>query len=444
MSFQHSENQYRGYLRDAQKNQPSAVNTPHDDMIFIQEWEALSTIEKLPVEIIDHILGYMSPKELAFVSMTCRVLARHAASDRLWRNLVNLHLPKPISNPGIFLSFRSLYYAHLSLWFIPQHKIWIGDTRHTGSLVLALYDNRRGVIEGYRVIAERGNRTFEAWQSNPDVMIPSFNPQVSLWLDQSAISLRPQPICESTALSFGTPSAAIMNLGWTWKTDFVMPALDFGYLELRLCRKEDTSFEDYEGTRARAWEKSVWPPLTIPSENRSYRTECKQRARPPENLSEISENTFRILRGRSRNPLVQQPWDERTYATLDASLYTPTKEKPYQGIWVGDYSAHGCEFLLFFQRAPEGPAETQDAEQTDNGAESVVHRGSLTAVKLTGDPNVPRGERSFWADDIGPDGFLRLEPNEPFRNARVVKSSGQVAGLGFRDGMLSSLLTIPP
>ena len=85
-------NQYRGYLRDAQKNQPSAVNTLHDDMIFIQEWEALSTIEKLPVEIIDHILGYMSPKELAFVSMTCRVLARHAASDRLWRNLVNLHL----------------------------------------------------------------------------------------------------------------------------------------------------------------------------------------------------------------------------------------------------------------------------------------------------------------------------------------------------------------
>jgi hypothetical protein len=35
-----------------------------------------------------------------------------------------------------------------------------------------------------------------------------------------------------------------------------------------------------------------------------------------------------------------------TYATLDPKLYTPTEEKPYRGIWVGDYSGHGCEFLL--------------------------------------------------------------------------------------------------
>jgi len=35
-----------------------------------------------------------------------------------------------------------------------------------------------------------------------------------------------------------------------------------------------------------------------------------------------------------------------TYSTLDPVLYTPTPTKPWRGIWVGDYSGHGCEFLV--------------------------------------------------------------------------------------------------
>jgi hypothetical protein len=44
-----------------------------------------------------------------------------------------------------------------------------------------------------------------------------------------------------------------------------------------------------------------------------------------------------------------------TYATLDPKLYTPTEEKPFRGIWVGDYSGHGCEFLLMNQPDNEEP-----------------------------------------------------------------------------------------
>ena len=58
----------------------------------------------------------------------------------------------------------------------------------------------------------------------------------------------------------------------------------------------------------------------------------------------------------------------------------------------------------------------------------------MEAIKLTGDPNVPRGEISFIADDIGPNGLVRVDSKEPFENARIVRCVGHVAGLGFHDG----------
>ena len=66
--------------------------------------------------------------------------------------------------------------------------------------------------------------------------------------------------------------------------------------------------------------------------------------------------------------------------------------------------------------------------------DGLIHQGSIEAIKLTGDVNVPRGEHTFIADDIGPRGFVRIAHEEPFRGARVVKSRGHVAARGFREG----------
>jgi hypothetical protein len=117
-------------------------------------------------------------------------------------------------------------------------------------------------------------------------------------------------------------------------------------------------------------------------------------------------------------------------------LYTPTKEKPYQGIWVGDYSAHGCEFLLFLQRDRDDEASSP-SDEPETGPDEIVQKGSLEAIKLTGDPNVPRGQISFIAPDIGPGGVVRVAEEALFRGCRIVRSRGHVAGLGFRDGKLS-------
>lgn len=50
---------------------------------------------------------------------------------------------------------------------------------------------------------------------------------------------------------------------------------------------------------------------------------------------------------------VQMGDDVMTYSTLDSRLYTPTPTKPWRGIWVGDYSSHGSEFILFHQSDDE-------------------------------------------------------------------------------------------
>ncbi|KAB5584861.1 F-box domain-containing protein [Coniochaeta sp. 2T2.1] len=154
------------------------------------------------------------------------------------------------------------------------------------------------------------------------------------------------------------------------------------------------------------------------------------------------ESVTHLARGGSPSTRLRIGEEVSTFCTLDQALYTPTERYPYRGIWVGDYSGHGCEFLLVHQ--PERPDDDDyehierregesDGDYAQRKRDSMVYRGRLEAIKLTGDPNVPRGEYTFIVDDMGPEGFVRTIHEEPFNGARVVKSKGHVAGTGFVD-----------
>ena len=67
-------------------------------------------------------------------------------------------------------------------------------------------------------------------------------------------------------------------------------------------------------------------------------------------------------------------------------------------------------------------------------ADDDGHRGAIEAIKITGDVHVPRGEHTFIADDIGPNGLIRIADEAPFRGARIVKSRGHIASRGFIHG----------
>lgn len=146
----------------------------------------------------------------------------------------------------------------------------------------------------------------------------------------------------------------------------------------------------------------VWPPLTIPADGRTSIGDVQG--------DEVLDKVVKISIEKWHN------WNLSKYklaAVLERELWTPTEESPWRGIWAGDYGPHGIEFLLFHSHV-EGIGECR--------------KNGIRAIKLTGDPHVPRGELSFIVPD--PTEVLRFDDiggNE----VAVSKALGQVADLGF-------------
>jgi len=410
---------------------------------------------KLPSELIDAILAYLSPIELAAVSLTCRKLNDNACTDLHWQKRVLDNLPgNPISTPYPCESWRELYAAHDPHWFLPRYRIWFCDRELTGHMIVVRYDTRRGCIEGYRLVVIREAAGVETWVADGDVHIHFFKPEVKLHLDKPVLQLNPRRQRASQNRDETENSEPTRR---RWHAEHPMQLnsrSDPRHSNILLAKALDE--DDYNNISENAFPYgNIWPPPSIPASDRvvarpaglhrlpSPDREAEEPFWSVESRNEMSEMTFRIrhyLELGTPSLAVALGEEISTYSTLDPSLYTPTKEKPWRGIWVGDYSGHGCEFLLLHQpevpgEEDEGPLEREDGE-TDEEFEARflrerVHRGRLEAIKLTGDPNVPRGENTFIADDLGPRGFVGVAREEPFEGARIVKSRGHIAAEGF-------------
>ncbi|KAF2223667.1 hypothetical protein BDZ85DRAFT_311688 [Elsinoe ampelina] len=409
-----------------------------------------STLLGLPTELMLHCISYLPPLDLARASRTCRTLQKSAATDSLWQRHVNANLPTPLSSPAPLSSFRELYVAHHAYWFLPRQQIWISDSEPCGQLVVARYNPTKASIEAHAVVAERGEHTVSAWSENNQVLIHGFDPNVQLHLDRPILKLTTGGRRVSISQSTGV------------RTSFVLSRDLPGYLI-------------NEGS-------AVWPPLSIPAPSRARNlsgSDFSSISHRPSKHNEISQNTFRIRRWmeyanrRNSSNLAQFPGLDRlsvapglsffassasgynldrrgenvtTFGAIDPAAYTPTPRKPWRGIYCGDYSGHGCEFLLVLQpdEGTEDPLPeglnwlnewlTGDRPRTidnQNDITAHIYSGRLVAIKLTGDPHVPRGQITFIAPDLGEKGLVRTAEEDIFRGARVVRSAGHVANRGF-------------
>lgn len=480
---------------------------PHHTMLL-----GPSNVEALPAEILQHILAFLPPVSLASLSRTCRLLRSHALNDLLWMTFVRNAVPGPgeLESPSPARSWRDLYIAHHPYWFLVQKKIWFADVQNNGLLILARYNSQNGCIEAFRVLAEHGDHKYETWAYNHEVIIHTFNPRVRLWLDDPVIQLGFDKEKYDTKNRLQKETA--MQTG---KTHGICSMIS-------LCRPILKTLQ--------VPAMALWPPAIIPARERvrnASATKFRTEEHRPQTLDVMSDHAFRIRKWLDFSNLMQplnavrMGEEVMTFSTLLEKSYMPTREKPWQGIWVGDYSGHGCEFLLVLQRDVSSPMalsrtpstgslprgmviatadvdmglqdsdrfqysveslESQRVVPLDHAAETAgpsrwqpedvfgnkydkevnghknardgdpaardseasfieAPSGRLEAIKLTGDINVPRGEYTWIAEDIGPDGLIRVANEQMFAGARTVKSWGHIAGREYRlDRFISSQL----
>ncbi|KAL5327680.1 hypothetical protein ACEPPN_005381 [Leptodophora sp. 'Broadleaf-Isolate-01'] len=397
-----------------------------------------SYILELPSELMDYVLSYLGPIDLVSVSSTCRVLSDHSKSDLSWQRHVQDNVPGVrLTSPYPCKTYRELYIAHDPHWFLPKYKVWFCDYFLTGKLIITRYDQRRGVIEGYQLVAERGPPTFDPWEADDEVLIHSFAPKCRLHMDQPVVQLHALTL-ESLISSSGQSKP-----GHRFSAEIPMRIEDKSHRGVFNNFLLTRPVDEHEGMQ-------LWPPRTIPARHRvrnSSQEGYVGQGHKPQTRSQVSNQTFRIRRWMQMMAGTQSPGlhlgeEIYTYATLDPKLYTPTEEKPYRGIWIGDYSGHGCEFLLMHQPDNDTPFDEASVVQGEDETpeewavrkkEERIYRGSLEAIKLTGDPNVPRGEYTFISDDISKTGYVRTATEARFRGARVVRSRGHIAARMFRN-----------
>ncbi|MCJ1471899.1 hypothetical protein MMC13_000540 [Lambiella insularis] len=424
-----------------------------------------SPLLALPNEIIYQILGHLGPLALVDLSVTCRSLRSYSENDLLWASFVYESLPIRPTSPSPCRTWKELYISYYPYWFLPRHKLWFADRATvgsvlTGQLVIARYDPRLGCIEAYRIVAEandRGQSSVRPWEYDPRVMIHVFNPKVGLFLDNPVIKLNMGDLPASRRLhqELLMQRQAAASINGVQRIDGIRSMLF-------LTRSIPPELQDSK--------MSLWPPKIFPAVNRVRNVSpsmFKGEGHKPQHFDQICQTNFRLrkwteFRSQGRSS-VRMGEDVMTFSTLPADCYTPTEAKPYQGIWVGDYAGHGCEWLLLVQKVgqeaglaqsnhrlpqdPPSPSSTITHRDEDISLDKADEdltimipesppgsRGRLEAIKLTGDPHVPRGEYTWIAEDIGEAGLIRVAEEKTFNGARIVQSWSHVADRDFEDG----------
>ena len=451
---------------------PESPSLSDDPGAMHQPGLPLSILERLPAELIDSILSCLSPHDLVAFSATCKALHERATDDILWRPLVQENIPgSRLTTPYPFGSYRELYATHDTKWFLTKHKIWFCGRDLVGKLLLARYDQRRGCIEAYQLVAMSNRTSFHNWLPNEDAVLHPFEPRVMLHVDKPVVKFAANIDPDS---SRARELYSIQGRGFTPEVPMVVDENP----ETMRCNFILAKPLPSEKVRSYAAEPfpygSLWPPPAIPRAPHHVTGLLGSEEEVPQFKAddlpacrtEASEYIFRIrqwLELAAGSPAAviinHSPGGSMarmgahvgehitTYSTLDPALYTPTPLKPWRGIWVGDYSMHGCEFLLVHQEDEEpvsdedlGLRRSEDETEEDWEArrlEKRVYTGRLEAIKLTGDPNIPRGERTFIAEDLSSEAYRREAEDGPFSGARVVPSKGHVARTGFQEGKYS-------
>ena len=295
------------------------------------------SLPQLPDELLSYTAAQLDVLDLCALSRTSKRLNRIASDDGLWRVHLRRVIPSPtqISAPD-GRPLKQLYASHSAHWFLTREAIFFADTSPHGKVIYVSYDPRRGCIEGHALTARCGAlREVFVELDGQLVSYRPFNPIVNLDLNYPVLSLPMQQLGTSVHL----------NQELTMARDIHQASASF--LLSRFVPPQSIESN-----------MALWPPLDFesPSGHRMLSQSPSMfhaSGHKPDRLSEVSQATFRIRQWTDMHPAQRVVLGSmgRTlpaetilnFAALDKSSYVPTADKPYQGLWVGDFATHGCE-----------------------------------------------------------------------------------------------------
>lgn len=166
------------------------------------------------------------------------------------------------------------------------------------------------------------------------------------------------------------------------------------------------------------YSRPVWPTKYMPCPERIILSKLDHQSHRRE-WESWSEHLFTLSRP-VFNPMSlitpsSLPIPLPTHTTLFSRLPTadpgsvPAGFEGWQGLFMGDYSAHGPELLYLDYPTPH----------------------TIRAVKVTGDPNIPRGEVSWQVDNLRR--VKRICDEEEWPGARAFDGLGHVSPHGYSD-----------
>lgn len=163
---------------------------------------------------------------------------------------------------------------------------------------------------------------------------------------------------------------------------------------------------------------ALWPPTTIPTTQR-VRTESQFDFRGPGHrllsLADASDSVFRIrkwleFRGSGSARMEE---DVMTFSTILEESYTLTKRKAWQGIWVGNFAGHGCEFLAIIQKGVDR-RQAQITASCWSSQSSLAIMASAEPANSTSDAATSEGPSPAKETTVNyEDGRLGRRASEP-------------------------------
>ncbi|KAK9328020.1 hypothetical protein V1520DRAFT_371587 [Lipomyces starkeyi] len=359
----------------------------------------VSQLLRLPTEMKVKIFTFLDGESLIATASTCKQLNTLIRdSEESWKSvclpILLSSLPRdiPVSSAP-YKSYRDLYLSLRTFaWFTPG--IWHGNRDLLGSLYVSRYNHITGHLEAHEVfcVHDRSAMTpYREWSLSPSVFVQDFQPRIERSLtpvvkfsprtEYGKNNEIPQPRSPRGMTTTFFHAAAILP------ERIVYPQMN------------------------------LWPPQLIPADDRTRNESPTGFRGHVLHRMDASTNLFRLRRwisftnADSHGVIMGERVE--TISRLRRDLWTPDPEFPYRGVWIGDYESHGGEFVLFHQPT----------------------KNRLEAIKLTGDPNVPRAEYSFVVDDLSHTERVCVEREWP--GARVVAAQGHTAALNFTNNAFS-------